>query len=47
VSFIAALLTRNEQSASALSLLMFPVVFISTAFVPRAVMPGWMQAVND
>ena len=26
---------------------MFPVVFISTAFVPRAVMPGWMQAVND
>jgi ABC-2 type transport system permease protein len=46
VSFIAALLTKSEQAASALSLLMFPVVFISTAFVPRAVMPGWMQAVN-
>ncbi len=47
VSFIAALLTKSEQAASALSLLMFPIVFISTAFVPRAVMPGWMQAVND
>ncbi len=46
VSFIAALLTKSEQAASALSLLMFPVVFISTAFVPLAVMPGWMQAVN-
>ena len=47
VSFIAALMTKSEQAASAISLLMFPVVFISTAFVPRAVMPGWMQAVND
>jgi ABC-2 type transport system permease protein len=47
VSFIAALVTKSEQAASALSLLMFPIVFISTAFVPRAVMPGWMQAVND
>ena len=47
VSFMAALLTKSEQAASAISLLMFPVVFISTAFVPRAVMPGWMQSVND
>ncbi len=47
VSFMAALLTKSEQAASAISLLMFPVVFISTAFVPRAVMPGWMQTVND
>ncbi|HMK93750.1 MAG TPA: ABC transporter permease [Thermoleophilia bacterium] len=47
VSFTAALLTRSEQATSAISLLMFPVVFISTAFVPRAVMPGWMQGVND
>ena len=35
VSFMAALLTKSEQAASAISLLMFPVVFISTAFVPR------------
>lgn len=47
VSFIAALLTKSEQAASALSLLMFPVVFISTAFVPAQLMPGWMQAVNE
>jgi len=47
VSFIAALLTKSEQAASALSLLMFPVVFISTAFVPAELMPGWMQAFND
>ena len=26
---------------------MFPVVFISTAFVPAELMPGWMQSVND
>ena len=25
---------------------MFPVVFMSTAFVPEALMPGWMQVVN-
>jgi ABC-2 type transport system permease protein len=25
---------------------MFPIVFISTAFVPEALMPGWMQVVN-
>ena len=47
VSFIAALLTKSEQAASALSLLMFPVVFISTAFVPAELMPEWMQSVND
>jgi len=46
VNFIAALLTKSEQAASALSLLMFPVVFISTAFVPVELMPGWMQSFN-
>jgi len=47
LSFIPALLTKSEQATSALSLLMFPVVFISTAFVPADLMPGWMQVVND
>ena len=47
VSFIPALLTKSEQATSALSLLMFPLIFISTAFVPRELMPGWMQIVND
>ncbi len=44
LSFIAALLTKSEQAVSALSLLMFPVVFMSTAFVPAELMPGWMQS---
>ena len=47
VSFVPALLTRSEQATSAISLLMFPVIFISTAFVPRELMPRWMQVVND
>ena len=47
VSFIPALVTKSEQATSALSLLMFPLIFISTAFVPAELMPGWMQVVND
>lgn len=47
VSFVPALVTKSEQATSALSLLMFPLIFISTAFVPRELMPGWMQVVND
>jgi len=26
---------------------MFPVVFMSTAFVPAELMPDWMRVVND
>jgi len=46
-SFIPALLTKSEQATNALSLLLFPVIFMSTAFVPESLMPEWMQAVND
>ena len=46
-SFVPALLTKSEQATSTLSLLLFPLVFMSTAFVPQALMPGWMQVVND
>ena len=46
-SFIPALLTKSEQATSTISLLLFPVMFMSTAFVPQALMPGWMQVVND
>jgi ABC-2 type transport system permease protein len=45
-SFIPALLTKSEQATSALALLVFPVFFMSTAFVPQSLMPGWMQAIN-
>jgi ABC-2 type transport system permease protein len=45
-SFAPALLTRSEQATNSISLLLFPVVFMSTAFVPEALMPEWMQVVN-
>jgi ABC-2 type transport system permease protein len=46
-SFIPALLTKSEQATSTFSLLLFPVIFMSTAFVPEELMPRWMQVVND
>jgi ABC-2 type transport system permease protein len=30
-----------------LSILFFPVAFMSTAFVPPALMPDWLRVVND
>jgi ABC-2 type transport system permease protein len=45
-SFIPALLTRSEQTSSSISMLTFPLVFISTAFVPEALMPPWIQVAN-
>lgn len=45
-SFIPALLTKSEQATGTLSLLFFPLAFISTAFVPEALMPDWMRVVN-
>ncbi|CAN5664325.1 ABC transporter permease [soil metagenome] len=47
ISFVPALLTRSEQATSTFSLLLFPVVFMSTAFVPAELMPEWMRIVND
>jgi ABC-2 type transport system permease protein len=46
ISFVPALLTRTEQATS-FSLLLFPLIFGSTAFMPQALMPGWLQVVND
>jgi ABC-2 type transport system permease protein len=46
-SFIPALLTKSEQATSSFSLLLFPLMFASTAFVPEELMPGWLQVVND
>jgi ABC-2 type transport system permease protein len=45
-SFIPALLTKSEQATSTFSLLLFPLMFASTAFVPEALMPEWLQVVN-
>jgi ABC-2 type transport system permease protein len=47
ISFVPALLTKSEQATSSLSLLLFPVIFMSTAFVPEALMPSWMRVIND
>jgi ABC-2 type transport system permease protein len=47
VSFVPALITKSEQATSTLSLLLFPLVFASTAFVPEELMPEWMQTVNQ
>jgi ABC-2 type transport system permease protein len=46
-SFVPALLTKNEQAAGSLSLVFFPLAFMSTAFVPVERMPDWLQVVND
>jgi ABC-2 type transport system permease protein len=46
VSFVPALITKNEQATGTLSLLLFPVAFMSTAFVPVALMPDWLKAIN-
>ena len=46
-SMVPALLTKNEQATGTLSLLFFPIAFMSTAFVPVALMPGWLQTLND
>jgi ABC-type multidrug transport system permease subunit len=43
--FIAlGLLAGNPQAAQGLSFLVFPLTFVSSAYVPVATMPGWMQA---
>ena len=46
-SFVPALLTKSEQATGTLSLVFFPIAFMSTAFVPPALMPGWLQTVNS
>jgi ABC-2 type transport system permease protein len=46
-SFIPALITKSEQATSTFSLLLFPLMFASTAFVPEALMPDWLRVVND
>ncbi len=45
-SFLPALLTKNEQATGTLSLLFFPLAFMSTAFVPVRLMPEWLQVLN-
>jgi ABC-2 type transport system permease protein len=45
-SFLPALLTKSEQATGTLSILAFPLAFMSTAFVPTSLMPEWIRIVN-
>jgi ABC-2 type transport system permease protein len=43
--FVVALTTKNAQAPLALAPLFLPLQFLSTQFVPRVLLPGWVQAV--
>jgi ABC transporter DrrB family efflux protein len=43
--FIAlGMMSGNAQAAQAVGFMVFPLVFISSAYVPVATLPGWLQA---
>jgi ABC-2 type transport system permease protein len=45
-SNIVAVLTRDQESTIiGANLLQFPLLFVSTAFLPLEVLPGWIQTV--
>ena len=41
------LIAGNVQAAQGMSLLIFPLSFVSSAMVPVASMPGWMQPIAE
>jgi ABC-2 type transport system permease protein len=41
---LIGLLAGNPQAANGMGLLVFPLTFVSSAFVPVKTMPGWLQA---
>jgi ABC-2 type transport system permease protein len=41
------LTARTAQAAQGMALLVFPLTFVSSAYVPVETMPGWMQAVAE
>jgi ABC transporter DrrB family efflux protein len=41
---VIGLVAGNAQAAQGLSLLVFPLTFVSSAYVPVQSMPGWLQA---
>ncbi len=46
ISLNVALRTRNPETTAAGGILVFPLYFASTAFVPKSALPGWLQTVN-
>ena len=41
------LFAGNAQAAQGMSLLVFPLTFVSSAYVPVDSMPGWMQPIAE
>jgi ABC transporter DrrB family efflux protein len=41
------MLAGNVQAAQGLALLVFPLTFVSSAYVPVQSMPGWLQAIAE
>jgi ABC-2 type transport system permease protein len=41
---LAGMAAANAQAAQGISFLVFPLTFVSSAYVPVATMPGWLQA---
>lgn len=41
------LVSGSPQSAQGMSFLVFPIVFVSSAYVPVESMPGWLQTVAE
>ena len=46
ISLNVALRTKNAEITGASNVLIFPLYFGSTAFVPHALLPPWLQTVN-
>jgi ABC-2 type transport system permease protein len=47
ISLNVALRTKNAEITGASNVLIFPLYFGSTAFVPHDLLPSWLQAVNQ
>jgi ABC-2 type transport system permease protein len=45
--FVVALRTQNAQAPLAVVPLFMPMMFMSTAYVPRGNLPHWLQVVSD
>ena len=41
---LLGVLSGNAQAAQGMAMVVFPLTFVSSAYVPVASMPGWMQA---
>jgi ABC-2 type transport system permease protein len=45
VFMLLGLVAGSAQAAQGLSLMVFPLTFVSSAYVPASTMPGWLRAI--